>query len=150
MFLRSHILIVWRKNPLFVTTLISPSPFICIHTMAPSFSIHSLSSFLEEPIAWKADRTKSRLLSSTICTTNDSAVIPHDAKRHIDLSWYTWEIDGIGLRFGYQIAIYIRVKTAADLKEFIDASKSDNSVNNIIRKGLVMYIHISLTKNNIT
>ena len=68
-------------------------------------------------------------------------------------------MNGIGLRFGYQIAFkivfYIRMKTAADLKKLIDVFKSDVSENNtlqvsMIRKGLVMYMHINLTNKNIT
>ena len=47
------------------------------------------------------------------------------------------------------------MKTAADLKKLIDVFKSDVSENNtlqvsMIRKGLVMYMHINLTNKNIT
>ena len=47
------------------------------------------------------------------------------------------------------------MKTAADLKKLIDVFKSDVSEMNtlqvsMIRKGLVMYMHINLTNKNIT
>ena len=47
------------------------------------------------------------------------------------------------------------MKTAVDLKKLIDVFKSDVSENNtlqvsMIRKGLVMYMHINLTNKNIT
>lgn len=47
------------------------------------------------------------------------------------------------------------MKTAADLEKLIDVFKSDVSENNtlqvsMIRKGLVIYVHINLTNKNIT